>query len=732
MTKEEFLKLIQTKKPSVYDLDMMSVGELIYHLIDVYDDLVYKVGMSEEMVRQTITEIANQLIETGRLNVGIDDTQALPGKTFSSQKIMELIDELKTNQSSVNPLSFGVILDGTDQTDSVKACHDYANLSGAKVIYPKGKLKVTNEIEVKTDVDLSQVELIVDADCIDKTLFKLIPDQEWEDVTAKCSSTDFTRGKTVLSALASKPNHVVHINSLTALCYRDGNLSVPYYKEEVNAHLRDGELIYKGLLCNYSEATGFSVKVRPFDKATIIRLGEINYQITTVNKTCVVLDIARDNVRVLDGQIKIYSRDNVQNTTWVGNLFSIHHCIEVEFNNLVAPNITGQITSGNSGYVMQPERMAGLHLNRLRLTSDTWGSIGCNNVKDIRVKDSHLNRMDCHILNGDISIENTRICGEQGVSVGIGTGKVLISNCRYDHPKCNAIVSHRNDYGGMYEGDIVIENTSFASSTEQTYTYVLNLGKINGNCLNVDYQGQMPSLYARNISLRTGKECIVYGIPVLDNGATAKLPQMVVADNIHQVAESSSVFVAVMDAKRAMSQIVASPFKTNIIIRNVNHIPETVISKDSVDDYDNYRHLFRLMITDATADNHLPQIKLTCENSCGGFRLRNHQSIVDISHCTLHNYSVDYGSGLSPAHVRVSNSTIIPPCYSNGTSQALSVNNTQMIGCLILNVTINGTSNTVTLEGVAQLLVGNAVKNPTNPTVANTLYQTINSEFAQV
>lgn len=755
---------------SVYDIKSMSLPHLVYELlqaikefdkridgmdtlvqekIDLVNELIQKF-LSDDGVRQAINEVVSRLQEQGELSIGIDDINSSKFTTYSSEKITQLIeglngdftrlidelrDYIKETHTSINVKEFGAVLDGVvDDTTAIKKAHEFANDIGLPVFYPKGKLLINDTITVKTDVDMSQVEVVVTNNHIDKLLFKVESDNTFTSLNP--SRSGWSKGQEVLTALSEYANHVLHIKSDENLCLRDG--STPYKKEETNALLRDGELMFGGLLCDYTGGT-VNVEVRPIDTGITIKLPIFHYGVNQVNKHCQLMVCYRDNTRFIGGQVVIPSRVNVQNTTWVGTLFENIFCINQYYDGLIASNITGNVASGNSAYVLMPTYMAGLYLDRLQLTSDTWGSIGCNSCKEIHVRDSKINRLDCHVLQTNMYVRDCEINGKQQINIGCGRGVVMIDGCYFHHPQATAMVNHRGDYGGMFEGDIFITNCKYQSnSSSQSFCFTLN--NANGNINNVSYKYYCPNLHITNLKVDTPSQFVVYGLPQVTNGATFQLPFEVNVDNVTQRYENDERYISVFYVARNHSAFYTdSGSKCHVTINRVNRqsldtINLSTTDKENVrDSYYRRRPLYYFENYDASPTNYQNRMIVSIANSTGSVYIENHNVELRIENSHIWGFKNCYGGSKKPKRTVLIGSTIFPVIYSGLTGSPFDCTNLQMMGCVLRPVSVEGTSLPISLENTSSCIVlsGNVANNLNSSSYANDIFNTIGSAYTQ-
>jgi len=93
-------------------------------------------------------------------------------------------------------------------------------------------------------------------------------------------------------------------------------------------------------------------------------------------------------------------------------------------------------------------------------TSLHWGVFGTNLNKNFRIENCHLNRIDVHFHCWNLTIKDSHI-GYKGITI-TGGGELIIENSTCED---NRFVSFRKDYGGKWDGNIIINNCSLRPNT---------------------------------------------------------------------------------------------------------------------------------------------------------------------------------------------------------------------------------------------------------------------------
>ena len=201
---------------------------------------------------------------------------------------------------------------------------------------------------------------------------------------------------------------------------------------------------------------------------------EKNFITTTKNQR--QLKVARSNV-IIDN-INHYMIDNDMPTYFGSGFLSALNVTDltIKNSNFRAHRIKKTGINGEAGgsYDISMANVANLTYENLGYTcnegeskeecyykniidSDFFGIVGNNNIKNWKIKNSILNRIDSHEPSINISVENS-ILGHSSVNV-TGAGQMEILNSSID--QSISIVNLRGDYGGTWNGNIRLNNIYF-------------------------------------------------------------------------------------------------------------------------------------------------------------------------------------------------------------------------------------------------------------------------------
>lgn len=93
-----------------------------------------------------------------------------------------------------------------------------------------------------------------------------------------------------------------------------------------------------------------------------------------------------------------------------------------------------------------------------------WGVMTSNFVKDVKIYNSKLNRIDAHCGVWNLTVRDTRVCGK-GILL-IGGGKLYLENV--ESYGGASFITLRDDYGSNWNGDIYIKNCKFIANPRYT------------------------------------------------------------------------------------------------------------------------------------------------------------------------------------------------------------------------------------------------------------------------
>lgn len=176
-----------------------------------------------------------------------------------------------------------------------------------------------------------------------------------------------------------------------------------------------------------------------------------------------------------------------------------------------------------------------LQLNNVTADSDdvAWGVFGTNFIKDLKIRDSVLNRVDVHYRGNNISICDS-IIGRSGVTVtGGGFLKVIDSKIR-----SNRVVHLRDDYGCHWDGEIVVDGCTVEPDDPDKELTIVGFNLVNYDYLTDVVLGREIRIsntvvdYSRYPDNNSAVTCIYYRDTQSPGGRKASLPKNMTLENI--------------------------------------------------------------------------------------------------------------------------------------------------------------------------------------------------------
>lgn len=473
---------IQVRRGLKVDLPILDVGEM-GHCIDTNEFFIGTATGNEQLTfDKTKYDSYDQQIES------------------LTSSLADIVKRLKF----VTYEMFGAKLDGvTDDTEAIKACHDYANSNNYKVVQNSGTIFITDKVVVKTSTDLSGCKLILNHSLQNgKTLYSIESDNPEITITDYVQS-EFTKGSAIFPSLKNYKNYYITIDSDQLACVRfDGaNQSNTYKKDSLVLNTRDG-LSTVPLIHDLTTGV-LTVKGRKLDTKPLIFKGlNIEWNFQNLNYRCTAVDIRRSNVKFKDINFHVTNDIDYNDTTVsMATVFSIQYCSNITMDNVVSENAR-EGTSG-SAYIFYVERVVNLNVNNTNLLNG-WHAFGTNGVKNWNVRDSIVNGLDVHFGAGDIYCDNVKFLGNWGFLLGYGDGKVIIDNCvsevrAVDTKAMNSLVWLQNSYGYSYEGEIIIRNHTIVNPN-WGFFLVRREGAANDYKISNDIK--LPDLYVDKVFIR--------------------------------------------------------------------------------------------------------------------------------------------------------------------------------------------------------------------------------------
>lgn len=417
----------------------------------------------------------------------------------------------------VNYRMFGAKLDGdiarvTNETSAIKNCHAYANTKDLPVIQNNGTITLNNVVTVQTDTDLAGCSILIKSYAKDKILYNITSKKPTIPVTSFTQS-EMKMGVNQIPSLSQYKHHMITIESNELLSERNDGGTISKIKKKDSFFLtRDGAFVSGKLIQDFTTGT-LTITARPYEEKKLVFKGpKVIWDFQNLLSTCIVVNLARGNANLEDMLLDIPNTIDYDDTTggsYKSMAFNIRDAYKVKVSNIVAENITNGSTA--SGYIMNMSDVIDVTFDKV-MWLNGWGATGTNNVKDWKVFDSQINRIDAHTGTGDLYCRNVKFIGGWGVFLGYGDGNIIIENCTSDFldidgRKFDTVVYIGVSYGVLFRGNIDIINHKIISRTSAPKHLVLFSFSGAGIDYKPSYDLKLPNLNARDIYFEgTGNE----------------------------------------------------------------------------------------------------------------------------------------------------------------------------------------------------------------------------------
>ena len=178
-----------------------------------------------------------------------------------------------------------------------------------------------------------------------------------------------------------------------------------------------------------------------------------------------------DNIQLSDPNIENYRL----------SIFNIRYGYNYQMTNCNITNTRNNqilINNDKSAYSIDGEKIIKWTMSNLsigNLDGNAWGATGCNYITDWIIKKSSLSRVDVHHMLNNLSIFDS-VIGNKGITY-TGFGKIIVENSKFNS---NILFSPRADYGGYFDGDIIIKDCTWDySNTNDIFMLYLSVYNFN-------------------------------------------------------------------------------------------------------------------------------------------------------------------------------------------------------------------------------------------------------------
>lgn len=426
-------------------------------------DYWYSIGVYNAQVasyRQRVDEVESDL---NNYKNGLDTvtSEIENAKILNGVKEFDTIDE-RLNKSLVS-LNYEMFRNsGLTDDEIIQKTHEVANFLNIPVINLSGEYTLNQplDIPILTSVNWGKTVFHFKESNYSATLpyFRFVeekPKVELSLTVFESIREKINKGYTDISEFYDYENSFVLIQDKnTVKMKRQGNASPSFYNEDFFYIGKGGKLV-GDITTKFDEITNIIIK--PSSAATYVKGGVFDFDNGKTSLTSVFSPFRVEKSNMTFEGITTKMADGVTDTesaNYLSGLFYAENVCNLTFNNvkLVPRNTSGSYSSYGIG---------GQHV--FNLTFDnvigegenaSWGVTGFNLVKDFKVLNSYLNRLDVHYMVWNLTVLNSKI-SDKGIRI-TGGGDLYIDNTTVENTM--AYVDFRTDYGAFWNGRITIKN----------------------------------------------------------------------------------------------------------------------------------------------------------------------------------------------------------------------------------------------------------------------------------
>lgn len=463
-------------------LDAEDAKQKSDHAVNVSEQ-AKQIAQTAENKADNVQEQFNQVVIEGDSSVEAAQARVTAdGKVFNTlrDRLNSTDEQLAqtANRVGVTYEQFGAKLDGvTDDTEAIRAAHNYANEHGFPVVQKNSVFVLNGEVEVKTDLDLSGSTVITnwnddeDIEYNRNNILYRVTGMDSQDITDMVDQSEFEKGATFINGFKNVKSGSITIKTNEVDMYRndDGTIRTVLMNEP-NVIINDntGDLLYP-ITMDFKNANNFRVIWKPFEKRITIKLPNLildNANIRTF------VQIERNNVDVYGGSIS-----EINTSPVIGSIYDMIHikeCHDVTLNNVNCPHIGRErYEQYGRGYPVTLRMASKISIERFTQKSG-WGGIDGNWYRDLYVNNSHVIGVNAHVRGYDVTVKNTTL--ESGVNFH-GGGVLHIENVIHTGSRSDVVISTRLDYAGEFDGVIRVKNLITYKAM-----YIIHLQGVNYDC----------------------------------------------------------------------------------------------------------------------------------------------------------------------------------------------------------------------------------------------------------
>ncbi|HGS4431300.1 TPA: hypothetical protein ACMDWW_000552 [Vibrio cholerae] len=341
-------------------------------------------------------------------------------------------------------------------TSVIAAVHEFANDQDIPVIQKSGTIKISSAsvpVLVKTSSDLHGCTFDIDDGLSIDKLFYVKPTVDLQFVSS-VTNTDMTEGQTKLSQLSAYEGCIVSINSSEIDLYRNGSVLEPIYKRDIVGVMSDGALSH-ALCQTFTQPVSVIINRKEFFKLEF-RAPKLKIGNSTITSA---IYSERNSVKCYAAGVELKSSSNKQITTY----FEPHFCED----NVCYGQYVDEFSSFElaSNYFVSGGSVIRQELHNYSGGSE-WAAMDGNTIRDGKAVNVHSARVGVHAQAYNFTAEDCTLF-EKAIQV-TGKGRLQVIRCKkvatgalggagYVGP----LVDLREDYGGEWDGDIVVDYPVF-------------------------------------------------------------------------------------------------------------------------------------------------------------------------------------------------------------------------------------------------------------------------------
>lgn len=378
-----------------------------------------------EQYRQEVTHLAGSVDENAKqiANIGEELDSTNKNVAANTENIAAIIAERKSNYVTYS--DFGAVLDGlSDDSQAVKAAHEFANENGCMVIQQSGKLLANFTVQVKTSCILN-IELIVNQSTPD-TVYSIEPGESEQVIfSGSVSPEDESAWNTGLYGKSG----VIHCENENWNLGTRSEHAMQYWHHQPVAFDQQGKRVSSPIyVANSGTFTVKNVQSLYQDSLNFEGLRIVaNYNGALVNFQNVV-KCSRNNTVIKNISCEIVNLPNSGIASVAGGgLIYIEGCANVVVENVTANNNSSSVATTYS-YLLNIWESFHVIIRNSMLNGG-WGSVSTAWVDTLVFDNVVSNRFDNHYgIFGLYTIENCRLTGLATVGIGYGNAAVCLCN----------------------------------------------------------------------------------------------------------------------------------------------------------------------------------------------------------------------------------------------------------------------------------------------------------------